>query len=327
MMAGWNFVDAFYMVIITAFGVGYGEVHPIEGTGLKFFTIGAIFTGCTSIIYITGAFIQFLTEGQILRALGVRKMTKELNSLNKHAIVCGFGRIGRMVATDLTRHGYPFVIIEREPARYAELRAEGYYAILGDATSEATLKEAGIERAASLATVLPSDAANVFITLSARNLNRKLHIIARGIMPETEGKLKQAGADRVVLPAHIGAERIASHILHPSASAFMEDSFGDSHLAERLSEWGVHVEEIPIPADSSLVGSSLETLETRGSSAFLIVAIRRQEGLVLFRPSLDTLIRSNDVLVVMCHDGTVPEFTKRHLSKKQFLYRGTQYHR
>jgi len=208
-LAGWSWSDALYMVVITAFSVGFGEVVPIMDRWLRAWTIALILFGCTSIIFVTGTLVQWLTEAQIQRALGGKRMENEIEKLSNHAIICGFGRIGKMIATQLQAGGIPFVIVDQAADRVAEVRDAGFLTLQGEATDETVLKAAGIARARVLATVLPNEAANVFITLSARNMNSRIQIIARGEVPSTERKLLQAGANRVVLPAHIGADRIA----------------------------------------------------------------------------------------------------------------------
>ncbi|MGD8861749.1 MAG: potassium channel family protein, partial [Myxococcales bacterium] len=179
-IAGWRPLDAVYMVVITLFGVGYGEVRAIESDGLRIFTIVLIVAGCSALIYILGGVFQLITEGELNRALGRRRMTKEIEQLKDHVIVCGFGRIGRALTDALQAGGKPFVVVDREPARLEEAMACGAPVFEGDATSEETLEAVGIARAHTLATVLPSDALNVFITLTARNLNPELQILARG---------------------------------------------------------------------------------------------------------------------------------------------------
>ncbi|MGB6222313.1 potassium channel family protein [Haloferula sp.] len=321
-IAGWPLLDAIYMVILTVFSVGYGEVRPIDSTGLMTFTVIIIVLGCTTVIYLMGAFVQFLTEGQILNALGGRRMSKEVQKLTNHVIVCGYGRVGRQIIAELESAVRDFVVIDRDLDRLTEVSGKGHYHVSGDATDEKTLLEAGIERAQTLASVLPSDAANVFITLSARNLNPKLRIIARGDFPSTEAKLLQAGADKAVLPTHIGAERIAGLILRPDATEFLEQDAQTGGLSGDLAEIGVQVQEMQIPADSDLVGATLAELETRGRSAFLVVAVRRADGSSIHKPPLDTRLDTGDTLIVMCHQGIIPDFTERLFPKRQIHYRG-----
>ena len=197
-------LDALYMVIITISSIGFTErsdLPPIE----KGFTILVIVFGMTAAAYALGGFVQLMTEGEIARVLGLRRLTKEIERLSGHIIVCGFGRIGHFVAEELHRHQQEFVLVEHSAERVAEAENLGYLVLNGDAREEDVLEAVGVKRAKTLVTALNTDADNVFITLTSRELNPKLHIIARGELPSTRKKLLQAGADRVVLPAAIGA--------------------------------------------------------------------------------------------------------------------------
>lgn len=211
-LAGWHTLDAIYMVVITMFGVGYGEVQPVNDPMLKVFTIAIILVGCSSTLFVAGGFVQMITEGEIVRAMGEHRISRGVDSLRNHTIICGFGRIGRILASELDALGVPFVVIERGAERLQEATDHGYLVVMGDAEDEDVLRRAQILHAAKLATVLPDDASNVFITLTARELSDKLEIIARGENPKTERKLLQSGANNVVMPASIGAMKIASLI-------------------------------------------------------------------------------------------------------------------
>ena len=200
MAAGWSFSDASYMVLLTVYTVGYGEVHPIATPYLHAVTMATMIFGCTGMILLTGALVQFLTITQLQQIFGVKRMKAEVDKLEGHVIVVGFGRIGVMLAKELKAGGAKFVVLEQNESRAREVRDLGHLCLVGDATDENSLRDAGIARARTLATVLPNDAANVFITLSARSLNPGIEIIARGEVPSTESKLIQAGANKVVLP-------------------------------------------------------------------------------------------------------------------------------
>jgi voltage-gated potassium channel len=207
MAVGWSFGDALYMVVITVYTVGFDEVLPISTPLLRGITITTIILGCTGMIFLTGAIVQFFTLNQVNRILGVRRMSTQIDHLRDHIIVCGFGRTGAMLAQELQAAGMPFIIVEQSEAAAETARAQGYLFLHADATSEVTLLAAGVERARTMATVLSNDAANVFITLSARSLNPGLEIIARGEVLSTERKLLQAGANKVVMPARSGSPR------------------------------------------------------------------------------------------------------------------------
>lgn len=307
-IAGWTFDESAYMAIITVFAVGYGEVNAITTPGLRLFTILIVIFGCTGYLYIGGALVQFLIEDQIQSVIGNRRMNKAISELKNHTVICGYGRVGRILADELKRANHPFVIIDRDESISTDLAAAEMLCVQADATDEDSLRSAGIMEADQVAVVLPDDAANVFITLSSRNLNPDLNIIARGMKITTEAKLRQAGANMVVLAEQIGAERIASLILRPTASSLITDGVNISHLANDFRELGIEVEEFSIPGNSKLVGSSLGALETSGSSAFLVVAVVRADGQTISSPPLDTLLKENDLIVTLCHEGTALNF-------------------
>ena len=317
-----SLLDAFYMVVLTIFGVGYEEAVPVESPLAKIFTIVVIVAGCTTLLYLLGAFIQVITEGQIRTALGAHRMTRELDKLTDHVIICGFGRLGRMLAQDLHQAKRLFVILDNNIERIAAAAALGYVTCSGEATDENSLIAAGVERASTLSTVLPDDAANVFITLSAVGLNPDIEVIAGGEEPSTEQKLRQAGARRVVLPAHIGAERIAHMILYPSAADFAETDNHTRHLNEELGELGVHLEELPITDDSGHVGSTLDELEPVGANSFLVVALKRGED-VLPRPPVDTVLQAGDRVIVIGHADKSVELARKS-TPTSYHYRGAR---
>jgi voltage-gated potassium channel len=305
MALGWNFSDALYMVVITIFTVGYDEVRPIDTPALRALTLSLVVLGCTSIIYLTGALVQFFTLTQIQQALGIKRMNNEINRLRDHVVVCGFGRIGNMLSRELKAGKAKFIVVERSEKRVLEARDLGYLCIHGEATDEDLLKTAGIERASILATVLPDDAANVFITLSARSLNKTLRIIARGELPATEGKLLHAGADQVVLPAHIGAERIAELILYNDSATLLRGSEKAKGFEHDLHGLGLDLEVVAAAEGSAFAGLTIEAIEAQAQGAFLIVALNRRDGSTLTRPPPDTRVNAGDGVVVLGRIGRV----------------------
>lgn len=303
MAAGWSFADAIYMVLLTIYTVGYHEVRPVDTPYLHGVTIATIVIGCTGMIMVTGYLVQVLTFSQVQRLLGGNRLKSEIDRLEGHVIVCGFGRIGLMLARDLAAGRAPFVILDNDEARLAEARALGYLCWTGDATDEEALRAVGVTRARVLATVLPSDAANVFITLSARSLNPELQIIARGEAPSTESKLLQAGANQVVLPAHIGAERIAEMVLFPETTRFIRGSPVMRELETSLRTLGLEVDVATLDARSGLAGTTIEQLEARGRGAFFVIQVNRRSGEEIARPPLDLRVEAGDSLVVVGRGG------------------------
>ena len=303
--AGWNLGDAVYMVTLTIFSVGYDEVHPINTSYLHTLTIGTIVLGCTGMIVLTGALIQVFTVFQLRRMLGFDRMQKQIDSLENHVIICGLGRIGIQLANELQMAHAGFVIIEREEAKIADAKGLGYLCIAADATDESALRAAGIDRARVLATVLPNDAANVFITLSARNLNSKLEIIARGEVPTTESKLYHAGASKVVLPTHIGAERIAEMILYPATMSVVDDSPQMRDMKRGLHEFGLELEVVTVASGSAIIGETVGEAERLGKGAFFIVQIDHSNGQSIRHPGEEVRIEPKDKIVIVVRGDRV----------------------
>ncbi len=303
MGAGWTLADAGYMVLLTIYSVGYNEVHPVNTDYLHIVTIVTIILGCTGMILFTGALVQFLTIAQIQQIFGGTRMKSEVKKLHEHVIVVGFGRIGLMLAKELKASGTQFIIVELNEHRAEEVRQLGYLCLTGDATNEATLTQAGISRARALATVLPDDAANVFITLSARALNPEIEIIARGELPSTESKLIHAGANRVVLPAHIGAERIAEIILYPQASQNMRSNAEMQALEHSLHGLGLEIEVVIVPNQGPLTNRSIEYIESQSGGQFFIVQVNLQSGEVVRVVDRTMTVHGGDGLVIVGRDA------------------------
>ena len=297
MAVGWSFRDAVYMVITTVYTVGYGEVRPIDTPVLDAITIALVLFGCTGIIFLTGALVQFITLNQ--QGVGLKRMNRQIEELQAHVVICGFGRLGAELARSLMASSAGFVIIEANETKALAAREQGYLCVHGDATKESVLMAGGVARAHALAAVLSNDALNVFITLSARALNADLQIVARGELASTEGKLLQAGADRVVLPTHIGAERIAELILF-EASARKIDHLERAHGFQRvLRNFGVELEVVTAAAQSAAARQTVASIERQGKGAFFIVQINRADGTVLAAPDPDTVVADGDGVVLM----------------------------
>jgi len=282
------------MVTLTIFSVGYGEVHPIDTPYLHALTMATMVFGCTAMIVLTGALVQVFTIFELRRLLGADRVQTQIDKLDDHVVICGFGRIGVQLAKELHSANKGFVILERSPDKIAEAQTLGYLCLAGDATEESALRAVGIGRARVLATVLPDDAVNVFITLSARNLNPKLEIIARGEAPTTERKLFHAGADKVVLPTHIGAERIAELILYPHTAGVLRNSERMREIERAINAIGLEMEMVVVPQDGALTGTLVAEAERRGGGRFMIVQINRQGGETISDPPANMRIEAGD---------------------------------
>jgi voltage-gated potassium channel len=296
---GWSLSDAVYMVIITTYTVGYDEVRPIDTPLLRVITISQVVLGCTGMIFLTGALVQFFTVSQINRLGGRRRMHAQIEQLRGHVVVCGFGRLGSALARTLSASSAGFVVLEESPERAAEARAEGYLCVEGDATSEASLRTAGVERAHALATVLSKDALNVFITLSARALNPDLLIVARGELPSTESKLLQAGADKVVMPTHIGAERVGELLLYAESARLLGNLERNHGFQTALRGFGIELEVVTVAPQSPAVRMSVAAVERQAKGAFFIVQINRRDGDVHISPPPEAVIGEGDGVMLM----------------------------
>ncbi|MEW4526926.1 NAD-binding protein [Maioricimonas sp. JC845] len=322
-MAGWSLLESIYMVTITIYGVGYGEVRPIDEPRLMLFTIGVIVAGCTSAIYVLGGFVQMIAEGEINRVLGARRMTKGIERLANHVIVCGYGRVGQILARELSDAEQDFVIVDTDKDRLRQAEERGYLVVLGDATEEFVLESAGVERASVLACVLPDDVKNVFITLTAHDLNPQLEIVARGESPSSRQKLIRSGASRVVLPATIGAAKIAQLILRPTAESLLAGDAIEDRFNDELQQIGLNFCEVTIPDDSPLIATPLAELEAGSAAGWLVVAVRRADGSVERSVTPGAELRAGDTVILLGHCDSVPEL-RRQAERKQVTYRGAR---
>lgn len=303
---GWTFFDALFMVVITISGVGFGEVRPMRSTGERIHTMMVIALGLVAVAYTLAGFVQFLTEGEIRNYLGRQRMKRQIDSLVGHTIIVGFGRVGTLVSDELTSAGVAFVVIERSIERVIDIERRGYPNIHADATEEDTLRQAGLERAKTLITVLPTDAENVFLTLTARRIAPSVEIIARAEQPVTLKTLRQAGADHVVMPAAIGAHRIVSLLTNPSAVEFAE-------LVTRRSSLAIEMEEIPVKARGQLDGLSLRDADIGRKTGVMVIAVKRADGRVEFPPSGDEPFAPGDSAVILGRRSNLDLFKKSFL--------------
>src|SRR5271154_849933 len=294
-LEGWNFSDAIYMVIITVFSVGYEEVEPVATPVLRALTICIIVAGDASKVYFVGSLVRFITEGEIGKAMDEHRKSRDIESITGHAIICGYGRIGQVLARDLSGKKFPFLVLDNNADRVALAQTHGFQALLGDAGEEATLSEAHIERAVVFATVLPNDMVNVFITLTARNMRPTLRIIARAEDPATEKKLKQAGANEIILPAFVGGMQIANSITHPSLDSILKD--GSRHINNDLKELGVEIVEHAILPNGVNDRKTVQQLLRGIESHRLVLAVKKPDGSLLQHPPGTYRLEASDVVV------------------------------
>ena len=316
---GWTTLEAIYMVIITIFGVGYGEVRPLVTPTERIFTIGVIVSGTTSAVYIVGGFVQMVTEGEIHRALDTKQRQRQIANLTDHVIVCGFGRMGQVLAKQLAEAKLAFVVVDNNANVISEAEKLGYLAYCGDATREEQLHQVGIMQAKVLATVLPEDATNVFITLTARELNPDLTILARGEVPETERKLRLAGANRVILPLTVGAIQMANLITQSNLRDVINRPDERGYLNDLLANIDVQLDELSVPPHSQALGRTIMEMEVRSKGAFIVIALRRADGRTILHPHPSQILNDQDTMIVIGHRDEIPRFAERYEFNRKHL--------
>ena len=288
---GWPFDDALYMTIITMATVGYGEVHQVSDMG-RAFTMFLIVMGVGYFMYVVGLIVQFLVEDRIRVILGRRKLDIQIAKLKDHYIICGYGRIGRVLVNYLTERYLNVVVIEKDVCRQEKMDEDGVLYLIGEATDENLLIKAGIKNAKALITAVATDADNVFLTLIAKQLNPDLFIVARAIQNTAKRTLLAAGAEKVISPYDLGARRMAHAILRPTVIKFLELAFTDDAT-------DVQVEELRVRDSSRLLNVELKNSGIRQDLDLIILTIKKADGSMIFNPKADTRIEADDTLVVV----------------------------
>jgi voltage-gated potassium channel len=291
---GFPWLDALYQTVTTVATVGFREVHPLSSGG-QAFTIVLILVGVGTALYTFTQGLEVVVEGHIAEVLGRRRMQREIARMSGHVIVCGFGRVGRNLAQYVTGAGRDVIVIDNDATRAAAAEEVGLV-VRGDATTDEVLKEAGIERAGVLVTALNTDAANLFVTLTARSLCSELFIVARARVESSEPKLAQAGADRVVNPQGIGGARMAAFVLQPHVAEFLDVVMHDGSLEFRL-------EEVPLTTGSPLAGRSLREAHIRDSTGAMILALRDAGGAFTTNPPPETELCAGQILIAIGTDA------------------------
>ena len=282
-------VDALYFTLVTLTTTGYGDYSP-EGHAARIFTIIFLLGGLLVASYTVAILIDAIVEGEIEGAIGHRRTLRKIKKLHNHTIICGYGRIGEDLAESFTAEGLPFVVIENHEEHAATAKAAGHLTLHGDATDEEILREAGIETARTVVPVLASDADNVFIVMSARQLNSKVTIVARATDQASALKMERAGADRVVRPLHIGANHLIQAVLRPTVVDFFQ-------VSGRLAHQDYAIEEVLVTEDSKMANRSLGDIDLRKDLDVIVIGIKRPEGDLVFNPSEDCVVHSGDTLV------------------------------
>ncbi|MBU0482589.1 MAG: NAD-binding protein [Proteobacteria bacterium] len=289
---GADFLSSLYMTVITIAAVGYDEVIPLSPGG-RIFTIFLIFIGIGFVLFLFREITEVVVEGGLRRTLGRMKMQKKVARLKDHFIVCGYGRIGKVICKILDENKRPFVVIEKSNHKIQSIIDSGYLVLEGEASTDQILKEAGIDNAKGLIAVVSSDADTVYITLSARGLRPDLFIMARSSGDDgAEQKLIRAGADKVFSPYFIGATRMAQQLVRPTVIDFID-------LAVHGGELGLRLEEMVVSEKSAFVGQTLFDTGIRKNHNLIVVAIKRHHGEMIFNPNPRSEINASDTLVLL----------------------------
>jgi len=286
---GWNFRDSLFMTVTTLTTVGYGEVHDLTPRG-EIFTIVLLTLGVGTILYLLSALAKIVLEGELTQIIGRSRLERKIRYLKDHYIVCGFGRMGKTVVKELASNGVDIIIIEKQPVDTAF--KDDFVIVEGDATKDNVLVQAGIERAYGLVSVLPTDAENLFVVLTARGLNPNLLIFTRAGEEGSEEKILRAGADRVVSPYHTGGMRIANMILKPAVVDFIE-------YATKAGNLEIQLEEVEILPGSALGGKTLEASGIGRDLGIIIAAIKKPDGSMQFNPTSKSVMESGDTLIAL----------------------------
>jgi voltage-gated potassium channel len=288
LILGWSWLDSVFMAVITVTTVGYGEVREL-GTAGRLFTIVLLFVSVGVFAYALSSLTTLIVEGKVGQLLARRRMDKRIAAIKDHFILCGFGRTGQAVQAHLVRENQPFVVIESDPEHLRMLDELKLLHVDGDATHDDHLKAAGILRAKGLVAALGNDAENVYLVLSARQLNPDLTIVSWATTPEAERKVLRAGADHTLSPYALGGSRIAHLLLHPHTMEFLDHAMSGGDL--------IRMGEIHIRPGSKAIGTSLMELGVRRSLGVIVIGVREADGKIAFNPPADRKFKPDDVLI------------------------------
>jgi voltage-gated potassium channel len=289
----WTFIDALFMTVTTLTTVGYGEVHPLD-TGGRIYTMILLLFGVGFLFYILVAAAELLVEANPGAFFNRRRMKEKISKLNGHQIVCGFGRTGQEVARLFDHYKVPFVVIEDQIGRAKQAESLGFLAMQGDATTDEALLEAQVKRAIGVVCTLPDDAANTFITLSAKGLNENIMVVCRAANPGSEAKMMRAGAHSVISPYIICGRRMATAVTHPLVLEFLD-------VAMHSPSYDLRLEQVLIASDSTLIGLTLKDANLKQKSGVMVLAVN-QGGKLVTNPPPEYTFQSGDELIVLGAD-------------------------
>jgi voltage-gated potassium channel len=290
LIEGWGAFDSFYQVVITLSTVGYQEVYPMTDKG-RFFTSMLILLRVGNFAFLVGSFTQVLVEGRLQSIWGKHRVIKSIEKLKGHIIVCGYGRIGSIVVREIVKEDLPVVVVERDIDQEEKLEESGIFHLMGDATSDDLLMKAGLMKAKALISALSEESQNVYVALTARQLNPDLYIVARADEDSHISRLKMAGADRVLMPHTLGGMRMAQSVLRPNVTSFMELASDD--------KLDLQLEEVVVTKGSDLDGKDLASSGIRPVYNIIVISVKKTDGQMIFNPGPTTTLAAGDTLIVV----------------------------
>ncbi|MGE5789819.1 MAG: potassium channel family protein [Syntrophaceae bacterium] len=302
LIEGWDVLESFYTTVMTLTTIGYGDFAPKTRAGM-IFTVMLVIFGVGTMLYTVGLVAQTMVEGRLMNLMGRGKMEKTIEKMNNHYIICGCGRIGMLIAKELAAEKVPFVVVDNRPGVIERLQEEGIVYFQGDATHDKCLIGAGIKRARGIVCVLPTDAQNLYVILTAKELNPKIWVLARSEEEQSEHRLLRAGADRVISPYTLGGSRMAMAILRPAMLDFIE-------ITTRRQSLELRMDELPICEGSPIIGKSLEASEIRQRYGLIIVAVKKESGKMIFNPLASYVIQSGDKLIALGEEDNVSKLSQ-----------------
>lgn len=301
-LEGWSLANSFYATIVTLGTVGFGDFYPITPAG-KCFAIFLIVFGVGTMAYTFAVIMEVLMEGRLKRILGRGKLEKRINTMEGHYIICGYGKIGNLICTELAHEKVEFVVIENNPEVVQGIEDDGFICVTGSATEDKVLLRAGIKRARGVVCALSTDADNLYVVLTAKELNPDVYVLSRFEDNASERRLLKAGADRVISPYRVGGARMSQAILRPAMLDFIE-------ITTRRESLALKMEEVDVCTDAAIVGKNLEEAGLRKEYGLIVVAVKKESGQMLFNPMASYVMESGDKLITLGEEENLIAFSK-----------------
>lgn len=302
LLEGWTILESFYATIVTLGTVGYGDFYPHSLEG-RLFAVFLIIFGVGAMAYTFALTMEYLLEGRINQIFGRGKLERQIKKMDNHYIICGFGKIGRLICRELAREDIDFVIIENDPTVALDIAEDKFPYIRGSATEDKVLVDAGVERARGIVCTMPTDAHNLYVILAAKEKNPHIFVLSRAEDEASERRLMKVGADRVMSLYKEGAMKMAMAILKPDMLDFIE-------LTTQRQSLELRMEEITVCDNSDPVGKTLEDSELRQKYGLIVVAVKKESGKMIFNPAASYTIEKMDKLIALGEEKNLSSFSK-----------------